>query len=115
MKPLFKTVPEMLHGHAAATPGAPALIVPDRGILTFGDLAELARDALEFLNARGLGREDRVALLIDDRPAFAAAILALCGASTVIPLNPALSRSELEPLLRAVQADAIVASSALHA
>ena len=70
MKPLFQTVPQMLHGHAAATPGAPALIVPDRGILTFGDLAELARDALEFLNARGLGREDRVALLIDDRPAL---------------------------------------------
>ncbi len=55
MKPLFKTVPQMLYGHAAATPDAPALIVPDRGILTFGDLAELARDALEFLNARGLG------------------------------------------------------------
>ena len=114
MNKRFTTVFDMLRGHALANPDGPALVIPDGGVLSFGDLAAMAENALGFLNSRGLGRGDCVALLIDDRPTFAAANLAMCGACTVIPLNPALSRRELESLLCAVQANAIAASAGLR-
>ena len=102
----FSTTYEMLQGHASIRPDSPALVIPGRGVLRFRDLSALADNALGFLNSRGLGRGDRVGLLIDDRPTFAAAILTLSGACTVVPLNTVLSRSELESELRAADTKA---------
>ena len=49
------------------------------------------------LAARGIGRGDRVALLLPNGPAFAISFLAIAQAgAVVVPLNPQFKRAELE-------------------
>ena len=53
-------------------------------------------DTLAALNARGIGRNDRVAIVLDNGPEMAAAFLCISAGATAAPLNPAYRADEFE-------------------
>ncbi len=87
---------------------APALGAPDRPALTHGGLRALAQRSVATLNAAGIGRNDRLAIVLPNGPEMAAAFVALgCGATTA-PLNPGYKREEFDFYLSDLNARALV-------
>jgi acyl-CoA synthetase (AMP-forming)/AMP-acid ligase II len=99
---------------AKGADSAPALGAPDRPALTYGGLRALAQRSVAALNAAGIGRNNRVAIVLPNGPEMAAAFLALgCGATTA-PLNPGYKRDEFDFYLSDLNARALVIQSGLE-
>jgi len=87
---------------------APAIGAPGRPSLTHGGLRTLAARTVADLNAMGIGRNDRVGMVLPNGPEMAAAFVAVgCGATTA-PLNPAYRADELEFYLSDLNAKALI-------
>ena len=87
---------------------APALSAPGRNALDFKGLRGLVADTLAFLNAQGIGRGDRVAIVLANGPEMAACFAACaCGVASA-PLNPAYRADEFEFYLTDLHAKALI-------
>lgn len=87
---------------------APAISAPDRTDLTYGGLRKLAQNTVSRLNELGIGREDRVAIVLPNGPEMASAFITIgCGATTA-PLNPDYKAGEFEFYLKDLSAKALV-------
>jgi acyl-CoA synthetase (AMP-forming)/AMP-acid ligase II len=75
---------------------ATALAAPGRPPLTYGALRELVATTIGSLNAAGAGRNDRVAIVLDNGPEMAACFLACAAGTASAPLNPGYRADELE-------------------
>lgn len=92
----------------AADPQAVALRAPGRPALRHGELRQLAAETVRSLNGWGIGRNDRVAIVLPNGPEMAACFLACaCGVATA-PLNPAYRSDEFEFYLGDLQAKALI-------
>jgi acyl-CoA synthetase (AMP-forming)/AMP-acid ligase II len=98
----------MLEILKAGSDEAPAIGAPERAALTFGGLRRLMRATVESLNALGIGRGDRVAIVLPNGPEMATAFLSIAGAATTAPLNPAYRAEEFEFYLTDLHAKALV-------
>src|SRR6267143_561582 len=79
----------MLEIWAERTPDAIAIAAPGRTPLTYGRLRTHMGDVIQTLNALGLGRNDRVAIVLPTGPEMAVAFLTIAAGATSAPLNPA--------------------------
>jgi len=88
---------------------APAISAPD-GVrsLTFRDLVELARHTVETLNSIGIGRGDRVAIVLHNGPEMATSFLSVAAGAATAPLNPGYRAEELEFYLGDLKPKALV-------
>ena len=87
---------------------SPALSAPGRSALDFNGLRSLVADTLAFLNAQGIGRNDRVAIVLANGPEMAACFAACaCGVASA-PLNPAYRADEFEFYLADLHAKALI-------
>ncbi len=102
------TIPDLLRPWADATPGAPALMAPERKPLGYRQLFAQTQTAAGQLRSLGIGSDDRVALVHANGPELAAAFLAVSSAAVCAPLNPAYRQSELDFYLADLRAKAIV-------
>jgi long-chain acyl-CoA synthetase len=87
---------------AAAAPDRTALrwAAGDEGRLTYGELDVRVDAAVAVLQTLGIGPDDRVALVVGTRPAFAIAALGtLRAGAVVVPLLPGLAPDELRHAL----------------
>ncbi len=85
-----------------------ALRAPGRPALSHGGLRALIERSVHQLNAWGIGRSDRVAIVLPNGPEMAACFLACaCGVASA-PLNPAYRAEEFEFYLRDLQARALI-------
>jgi acyl-CoA synthetase (AMP-forming)/AMP-acid ligase II len=91
-----------------AAPDAPALAAPGRPPLTHGGLRAQIDETLAWLNARGIGRNDRVAIVLPNGPEMASCFLACAAGVTSAPLNPAYRAEEFEFYLSDLQARALI-------
>lgn len=87
---------------------SPAIGAPDRDWLSFGALADLAIRTRKSLNAAGVGRGDRVAIVLPNGPEMATAFIAVAQAGVTAPLNPAYRREEFDFYLADLKAKAII-------
>jgi acyl-CoA synthetase (AMP-forming)/AMP-acid ligase II len=87
---------------------APAIGAPDRPELTYAALRALAQRSVADLNAAGIGRNDRVAIVLPNGPEMAASFLALGSGATTAPLNPGYKRDEFDFYLSDLNARALV-------
>src|SRR5690242_518039 len=87
---------------------APAVGAPERSALTHGDLRTLAARTVRDLNAMGIGRNDRVAIVLPNGPEMAAAFVAIACGATTAPLNPAYRDEEFDFYLSDLNAKALV-------
>jgi len=92
----------------AGAPGAPALSAPGGAPLTYRALRQLARDTLSALNAMGIGRNDRVAIVLDNGPEMAAAFVSVAAGATAAPLNPGYRADEFEFYLTDLKAKLLI-------
>ncbi|MEU1516552.1 AMP-binding protein [Streptomyces sp. NPDC005811] len=101
---------EALRRSVAEAPDRTALAYFD-GRLTYRELDELSDSVAGHLAARGLERGDRVAVLLQNSPAF---VLALFGAwkagAVVVPVNPMYKAGEVAHVLRDGEVAALVCS-----
>ncbi|MCZ6604421.1 MAG: AMP-binding protein, partial [Alphaproteobacteria bacterium] len=82
-----------------AAPDTPAILAGDR-VVSYPELAAAAARAGHALRGQGLGRQDRVVLLVDDRPEFFFAYIgALKIGAVPIAVNLRLSVEELAYIL----------------
>jgi oxalate---CoA ligase len=79
---------------AGGSDDSTALSAPG-GALTHGQLRALVAETAAALEAGGIDRGDRVALVLDNGPHAASAFLAVAAAATAAPLNPAYRAEEL--------------------
>ncbi len=99
------TLIEQIKGHPAA---APAIGAPDRVPLSYGGLNDLIAATVTRLNALGIGRNDRVAIVLPNGPEMAAAFVAIAAGATTAPLNPAYRADEFRFYLEDLDAKALV-------
>jgi acyl-CoA synthetase (AMP-forming)/AMP-acid ligase II len=71
-----------------------ALLAPDRQPLHYGEFARLCAETAATLSALGLGRGDRLAIVLPNGPDMAAAFVACSRSLTTAPLNPAYREDE---------------------
>ncbi|HEX2988029.1 MAG TPA: class I adenylate-forming enzyme family protein, partial [Chloroflexota bacterium] len=87
---------------AEAHPNKPCLVCPEAGTtLTFSGLVRAIGQLTHTLNTHGIGERDRVALLLPNSPEFVISYFAgIVAGGVVVPIDPRLSRPEVEGLLR---------------
>ena len=85
-----------------------AITAPGRPHLSYGQLRALVQRTLSTLNGLGIGRNDRVAIVLANGPEMATCFLsAACGVTTA-PLNPAYRADEFEFYLSDLNAKALI-------
>ena len=87
---------------------APALIAPGRAPLAFAALARHSERTVARLRALGVGRRDRVAIVLPNGPEMAAAFLTIAQAAATAPLNPGYKAEEFEFYLADLEPKALV-------
>ncbi|MCA3368956.1 MAG: AMP-binding protein [Roseomonas sp.] len=99
------TLNALLANGAAA---APAIRAPGRPALSYAGLRDLATATIARLNGIGIGRNDRVAIVLPNGPEMAAAFIAIGAGATTAPLNPAYRAEEFNFYLTDLKAKALV-------
>jgi acyl-CoA synthetase (AMP-forming)/AMP-acid ligase II len=87
---------------------AAAIGAPGRPDLTYHGLRQQAETTVATLNALGIGRNDRVAIVLPNGPEMASAFAAIGAGATTAPLNPAYQAPEFDFYLRDLQAKALL-------
>jgi oxalate---CoA ligase len=85
-----------------------AISAPGRTPLTYGGLRELVGQTLSTLNSLGVGRNDRVAIVLNNGPEMATCYMACASGTTSAPLNPAYRADEFEFYLSDLNARALI-------
>ena len=104
------TVLALLASGADTAPaiGAPKSADTIRPPLTHGELRALAGRTIAELNSFGIGRNDRVAMVVPNGPEMAAGFIAIACGATTAPLNPAYKAEEFDFYLSDLNARALV-------
>jgi acyl-CoA synthetase (AMP-forming)/AMP-acid ligase II len=93
---------------STAADDAVAITAPGRPGLGYGGLRALVQRTLATLNGLGIGRNDRVAIVLANGPEMATCFIsAACGVTTA-PLNPAYRADEFEFYLADLNAKALI-------
>ena len=92
----------------AANQAARAIGAPGRPWLDGPGLGRLVAEAGEALASVGIGRGDRVAIVLPNGPEMATAFLAVASCCTAAPLNPAYKADEFEFYLNDLQPRALL-------
>lgn len=85
---------------ALSASGAPSL--------DYAGLRSLVAQTIAALNDHGIGRNDRVAIVLDNGPLMATAFLSIAAGATTAPLNPAYRAEEFEFYLSDLKAKLLV-------
>jgi acyl-CoA synthetase (AMP-forming)/AMP-acid ligase II len=101
-----RTLATLLEMNDAARPAIRAL--DGRAPLSHGALRGLMARTVAALNARGIGRGDRVAIVLPNGPEMAAVFLAVAAGAATAPLNPAYRGEEFEFYLDDLKAKALL-------
>lgn len=102
---MSETVRNLLQTGGEDTPAIGAEGLPD---LSHGQLRQFADQTITRLNKLGIGRNDRVAIVLPNGPHMALAFIAIACAATTAPLNPAYRQDEFDFYLDDLGARALV-------
>ncbi len=93
---------------AAGADESTALTAPGGVPLTFGALRALVATTVATLNAMGIGRNERVGIVLPNGPEMATAFVSVASGATSAPLNPAYRADEFEFYLSDLGARALI-------
>ena len=109
----YNTIYRLLRSNALGTPEATAITAPGRRGLTYFQLVSQVDGVKKVLNAMGIGRNDRVAIVLSNSPEMAVVFLAVSSGATSAPLNPAYRESEFDFYLSDLNARAVIVQSGM--
>src|SRR5882672_6540656 len=92
----FLCLPHLLEHQARRIPDAPAILAFGRAPLTYARLHRHVDAMGRTLRAMGIGRHDRVAVVLPNGPELPVAILSVAASAVCAPVNPAFGTEELE-------------------
>ncbi len=101
----FETVAELL---ALGDENAAAIGAPGLAPLRYGQLRSLVGRTVEQLNALGIGKGERVAIVLKNGPEMATAFLAVAAGATAAPLNPNYHAEQFEFYLKDLKPQALI-------
>jgi acyl-CoA synthetase (AMP-forming)/AMP-acid ligase II len=110
--PAIRTVAELLEIGEASRPALRA--TEGRAPLTYGALRSLARETVAALNARGIGRGDRVAIVLPNGPEMAAVFMTVACGATTAPLNPSYREDEFAFYIDDLKAKALMVAKGVE-
>ena len=87
---------------------APAVGAPGRDWMDYDGLRALSAEVAETLYGAGIGRGDRVAIVLPNGPEMAAAFFTVAQVATTCPLNPAYTQDEFAFYLEDLKARALI-------
>lgn len=106
-----RTIPQLLSLQAESIPDAIALAAHPPGALGYRELLGQVEAVAASLAAIGIGRHDRIAVVLSNGLEMAVAFLAVCSRAVCAPLNPAGHESEFEFYLSDLNAKALIVQS----
>jgi acyl-CoA synthetase (AMP-forming)/AMP-acid ligase II/acyl carrier protein len=106
--PAAGTVSELIFAQESRSSKAVAIAAPGRRPLHFGELKSHITALAAALNATGIKRNNRVALVLPNGPEMATAFLAVASCATCTPLNPETPAEQLEFFLDDLQARTLI-------
>ena len=106
-----RCIQDLLKEYAERTPDAVAIEAPGRKPLSYAQLWKQVCYVLRILNKFGVGRNDRVAIVLPNGPEMAVAFLSVAAAATSAPLNPNYRASEYEFYLSDLNVKALIVPS----
>ncbi|MFN7731084.1 MAG: AMP-binding protein [Pirellula sp.] len=86
----------------------PAILAPGRETLNYRELQELVAQTVASLHRLGIGRGDRVAMVLPNGPEMATAFLSVATTATAAPLNPAYQAAEFDFFLADLNPRALI-------
>ncbi|MGJ8587405.1 MAG: acyl--CoA ligase [Yoonia sp.] len=102
---MSNTLKGLLESHTST---ANAIGAPDRDWSSYGDLRTLAETVAASLHAAGIGRGDRVGIVLPNGPEMATAFITIAQTAVTAPLNPAYREDEFAFYLEDLKAKAVV-------
>ncbi len=99
---------------ALESPGAPALQARGSSAATYEFIVSLIDETRSFLNARGIGRGDRVAVLVSDPARAMATYLGVMNSAVAVPMSPKSTELELVSAFKDLNLAAVVLSEDLE-
>ena len=110
----FLCLPLLLEHQAKRIPDAPAIFAVGRAPLTYGRLYQHVDHMGRMLRALGIGRRDRVAVVLPNGPEMAVAVLAVMAVAAGAPMNPAYTTEEVEKYFTDLQPRALITQSGVE-
>lgn len=105
---------DLLKAQSMNNPEAIAISAPGRISLTYSLLHTFINKTVEKLNGSGIGRSDRVAIVVPNGPEMATAFLAVSTCATSAPLNSAYRESEFNFYFNDLNAKALIVQSGIN-
>ena len=86
----FGCLTDLIAYYRRTAPGHNAILAPDRNPLTYAALWAVTNDVVQGLRSLGIGRRDRVAVVLPDGPEAAVAMISVAAGAVCVPLYPGL-------------------------
>ena len=106
--PSFACLQDLLFHYGRNEPDRRAILAPGRLPMTYGALLLQTHDVVRGLRSLGVGRTDRVAVVLPDGPEAAVAMVAVAAGTVCVPLNPGLTYDEYERYFGELQLAALL-------
>ncbi len=103
----------LIEVQARQAPDAIAIFAPGRSPLPYHQLLAQIDEFGRTLNQLGIGRQDRVAIVLPNGPEMAIAFLGVASVATCAPLNPAYRSQEFDFYLSDLEARALIVSDGM--
>ncbi|MGD8277160.1 MAG: AMP-binding protein [Gemmatimonadota bacterium] len=103
-----------MRSRALVSPSALAIAAPDREPLTYRALLEQALRVGSVLEAAGIGRNDRVAAVLENGPELGVTFLGVAAHATFAPLNPAYGEEAFDFYLSDLGAVALIVEAGVE-
>lgn len=107
----FSCLHHLLEHQATRIPEAPATLAPGRAPLTYRRLYQHLKKG--GARAAGVGRSDRVAVMLPNGPEMAVAVLTVAANATCAPVNPAYGVEELDRYFADLRPRALITQSGI--
>lgn len=108
------TITQLIAMGASQHPDAIALVAQDRSPLTYSCLWAHIQDTVKTLNSMGLGRGERIAIVLPNGPEMAVAFLSVAACAISAPLNPGYQAPEFDFYLSDLKAKALIIQSGMN-
>src|SRR5438552_15481252 len=109
----FLCLPHLLEHQSKRTPDAPAMLAPGRVPLTYRCLYQHIDTMGRTLRAMGIGRHDRIAVVLPNGPETAVAILTVAASAVCAPMNPAYGIEEFDRYFAALRPHALMTQAGI--
>src|SRR5436853_6795964 len=86
--PSFACLQDLLSHYGRNAPDRRAILAPGRLPMTYDALWLQTRDVVRGLRSLGVGRTDRVAVVLPDGPEAAVAMVTVAAGAVWVPVNP---------------------------